>query len=256
MNLDDLQDRIVAAGEYVLGTLSPADQATFRARLAHDLELRSEVYRWQDRLLPLTGQSVAETPSDAVWQGIERRLVPSGDVPPTPDHAAHAASAASAAPTIPATPAANDALWRQLRRWRAAGVGAMLASVMLAAVLVLNLPPTPAERYVTVLQAPDAARTAWIVEATAGRTIRLVPIGPADNVPAGRVLQFWTKPKDAAAPTSLGVVQPGQAVELPADRSPGIGADQLFELTLEPAPQSPTGLPTGPILYVGRSVRL
>ena len=31
---------------------------------------------------------------------------------------------------------------------------------------------------------------------------------------------------------------------------------QLFEITLEPENGSPTGRPTGPILYVGRTVAL
>jgi anti-sigma-K factor RskA len=32
---------------------------------------------------------------------------------------------------------------------------------------------------------------------------------------------------------------------------PGPGPDQLFEITLEPRTGSPTGRPTGPILYKG-----
>ena len=35
-----------------------------------------------------------------------------------------------------------------------------------------------------------------------------------------------------------------------------LGANQLFEITLEPYNGSPTGKPTGPILYIGRSVKL
>ncbi|WP_348754168.1 anti-sigma factor, partial [uncultured Aquincola sp.] len=64
------------------------------------------------------------------------------------------------------------------------------------------------------------------------------------------------KPEGAAGPTSLGLVAAGQTVEIPATRLPGVGARQLFEITLEPEGGSTIGRPTGPILFVGRSVRL
>lgn len=54
----------------------------------------------------------------------------------------------------------------------------------------------------------------------------------------------------------LGLVPAGNAFVLPAARSPAIGEQQLFELTLEADTGSATKKPTGPILYVGRSVRL
>lgn len=233
MNLDDPQDRSAAAGEWVLGTLDAADRAAFEARLPNDAALQAEVYRWQDRLLPLARQVPPAEPPASLWQAIANRL----------------------APAATRGEAANEPLWRSLRRWRATAALGLAASLVLATLLVLRPAPEPA-RYLTLLQAPQTQRTGWVVEATAGQRIRLVPLEAADAVPPGRVLQFWTKAQDAQAPTSLGLVQPGQPVELPASRAPTIEAQQLFELTLEPAGGSPTGRPTGPILYVGRSVRL
>ena len=75
-------------------------------------------------------------------------------------------------------------------------------------------------------------------------------------LPPGKALQFWTKLDGAAGPTSLGLVKPGQALEVPLASLPGLAERQLFELTLEPEAGSPESRPTGPILYVGRSVRL
>jgi anti-sigma-K factor RskA len=75
-------------------------------------------------------------------------------------------------------------------------------------------------------------------------------------VPPGKALQFWTKAEGAAGPTSLGLVRAGQVTELPVATLPTLEARQLFELTLEPETGSPIGRPTGPILFVGRSVRL
>ncbi|MDQ6620387.1 MAG: hypothetical protein M3Z31_11965 [Pseudomonadota bacterium] len=48
----------------------------------------------------------------------------------------------------------------------------------------------------------------------------------------------------------------GYRAALPLSRLPGVGSQQLFEITLEPEGGSTTGRPTGPILYVGRTVAL
>lgn len=236
MNLHDADDRSVAAAEYVLGTLDASTRTEFEGLLQHDADLRAEVYRWQDRLLPLAMRVPAAEPRESAWEGIAARIAP-------------------AAPIDTTAPAANDALWRSQRRWRAIALLSMAASVVLAAVLVLR-PAETQVRYITLLQAPETQRTGWLVEATSGERIRLVPIEAATAVPAGKSLQFWTKPQGADRPTSLGLVDPGTRLELPVERSPGVGEQQLFELTLEPQGGSPTGLPTGPILFVGRSVRL
>ncbi|KQP35469.1 anti-sigma factor domain-containing protein [Pseudorhodoferax sp. Leaf274] len=235
MNLEDPDERSVAAAEYVLGTLDAADRAAVAQQLAGDAALRAEVYAWQDRLLPLALRVPAGELRDSLWQGIAGQIGPS---------------------VVPARqPAANDTLWRSRGRWRAAALMSMAASVALAAVLVLR-PPQTHVRYITLLQAPETQRTGWVVEATSGERIRLVPLEVGAVVPPDKSLQFWTKPQGADRPTSLGLVQPGTRLELPVQRSPGLGEQQLFELTLEPQGGSPTGLPTGPILFVGRSVRL
>ncbi|GHC99407.1 DNA-directed RNA polymerase sigma-70 factor [Pseudorhodoferax aquiterrae] len=233
MNLQDPDERSVAAAEYVLGTLDAAARTEVERRLPDDAALRADVYAWQDRLLPLAARVPAAEPPAALWPGIAARVAPI---------ARHA-------------PAANDAVWRSRARWRTAALLSMAASIALAAVLVLR-PPETQVRYITLLQAPDTQRTGWIVEATTGERILLVPVAPGAALPPDRSLQFWTKPEGAARPTSLGLVQPGARLELPVDRAPGLGEQQLFELTLEPQGGSPTGLPTGPILFVGRSVRL
>ena len=249
MNLDDPQDRDVAAGEYVLGTLDAAERAQFGSHLAADPALQAAVYAWQDRLLPLAGRiAPAEATGVPGWPAIEARLGVRADP-------ATAAAPQVAAPH--ATAAANDPLWQRLRRWQIGGALALAASVVLATLLVLRAPPgADRERYLAVLQAPGDNAAGWLVEVTAGDRIRLVPIGRSAPVPAGRAMQFWTKAQGAAGPTSLGLVTPGQVTELPITRLPAVEAQQLFELTLEPEAGSPIGRPTGPILYVGRTVRL
>ena len=86
-----------------------------------------------------------------------------------------------------------------------------------------------------------------------GGELELEPLGRTE-VPEGRSLQFWTKGDDWPGPVSLGLVRPGEPRRVPIDRLPPLRANQLFEITLEPYDGSPTGRPTGPILYIGRAV--
>ena len=241
MNLDDIEERSASAGEYVLGTLDRESRERFEQSLQPDRALQAEVYAWQDRLLGLAVKVAPLEPSSATWLAIEARLQPV--LKPTE--------------TAPVDEAANDPLWQRLRRWPFSGVLAVAASMLLATVLLLRIPTdSDASRYLAVLQAPADQSAGWIVEATAGGALRLVPIAGSLPVPPGKTLQFWTKAEGAAAPTSLGLVTAGQVTEVPAKQLPTLEARQLFELTLEPEGGSPIGRPTGPIVYVGRTVLL
>jgi anti-sigma-K factor RskA len=131
----------------------------------------------------------------------------------------------------------------------------VVALVAVVALGVRFLAPTPApERYLAVLQ-NDQKAAGWVVEIEARGRVRLVPLA-ATSVPPERALQFWTKAPSATAPTSLGLVPGDRVTEIPAARLPALEPDTLFELTLEPATGSPTGRPTGPVLFVGRAVAI
>jgi len=251
MNLGDPGERSASAGEYVLGTLDAAERAEFEAALATDAALLAEVYAWQDRLLGLAGRAAPQQPPAAAWAGIEARLTP-------PSAAPAPAPAPVTAPARPAAAAANDPQWQRVRRWQFASALALAACLVLATLLVLRGPATPvaAERYLAVLQSPADQATGWIVEATAGGEVRLIPVGASPEVPPGKTLQFWTKAEGAAGPTSLGLVKAGMTARVPVASMPTLGARQLFELTLEPENGSPIGRPTGPVLFLGRTVRL
>lgn len=242
MNLDTPEDRDLAAGEYVTGTLDAIERTTFENALADDPTLQKAVYDWQDRLLPLARRAPPMSLSRDLWTGIEARL----DLP-------------AAGPTTSAR-AANDSIWDRVTTWRAATGLALAASLVLAVLLALRGPvvtAVDAERYIAVLQSPGSEKsTGWLVEATPGRGVRLVPVGSPAAPPAGKSLQFWTKPRGAAGPTSLGLIRAGEVAVVPIERLPAVGDRQLFEVTLEPEGGSTIGRPTGPILYVGTSVHL
>ena len=106
-----------------------------------------------------------------------------------------------------------------------------------------------------VLVAPQDKVPGWVVQASDARQIQLIPLG-MDSVPQDKALQFWTKGEGWQGPVSLGLVKPGQVLEVALDKLPPLEANQLFELTLESRTGSPTGKPTGPIQFIGRAVKV
>ncbi|MEY4753435.1 MAG: hypothetical protein RJA44_1110 [Pseudomonadota bacterium] len=244
MKLDTAEERSVAAGEFVLGTLDDAGRQAFETALAQDAGLRAEVAMWQDRLLSLTRHAAPVDPSPSLWPRIDARL---------------AWTAMSAHPAPAPAPAAP--WWQRLGLWQGVSGLAVTACLVLGSALVLRGgADTAGQQYVAVLQGPQGGGNGWVVEvrvdaAGQGR-LRLVPVAPSGPVPAGRALQFWTKAPGAAGPSSLGLVQAGSTVELPATRLPDLRPEQLFEITLEPEGGSPIGRPTGPVLFIGRAVKL
>jgi anti-sigma-K factor RskA len=228
----DPVERAATAAEFVVGTLSATEHDEVERALPRDAGLRQDVYFWQDKLLLMTRMLAPVEPSPAVWARIE--------------HSINQAKADRS--TAPAQP-----WWEGLTFWR---FGAVFASV-LAVVLALQLrpvdAPAPATRYLAVLQSPDKQDAGWIVEASVGGKLRLIPLGTTTVAPQ-KALQFWTKAQGASAPTSLGLVPPDRVTEIDVASLPTLEREQLFELTLEPETGSPIGRPTGPILYVGRTV--
>lgn len=233
---DDLQ---MQAAEYVLGTLDAAQRRAVQARIAHEPALRAAVEYWEQRLLPLTALAPPAEPTPALWPRI-------------------AASIAPARRARPESQAAGRRWWQwdSLALWRGlAGSGFAAAAVLATILWTWQAVPPAAPRYFVVLAAPQNQAPGWLVQARAEGRLRLVPLATA-AVPAEKALQFWTKADSWSAPVSLGLVRPGEAIEVPVDQLPPLQANQLFELTLEPAGGSPTGKPTGPIQFIGRAVQL
>ena len=226
--MNDLHD--LAAG-YVLGTLSAANRHDVEQAFPLDAELRTAVQNWQERLLPLAALPQPVEPSVQLWQRIENTLGKPSAEPGKP-------AAASAGTAV-------DSWWNSVKLWRGmAGTGFAAAAVM-AAVLVtrIGMPPVAAPQYMVVLVAPQDKAPGWVIQASSPRQLSLIPLGQM-QVPAEKSLQFWTKGENWSGPVSLGLVKPGQTLQIPLDTLPPLQPNQLFELTLEPANGSPTHKPT------------
>lgn len=245
MNLGTPEERTVACAEYVLGTLEGAELAEFQEALEIDAALQVEVGFWQDRLLGLSRNIRPVAPSAEVWQRVDAALG-AEETSPTPLEATR--------PSGPMRTAAPIRFWDRLAFWQGISGLAVAAALLLALLFVMRPGDTPEHSYVAVLQTTDR-QVAWIVKADAAGPVRIVPVGDPGSIPQGKAWELWTKGKDAAAPTSLGLLRAGP-VEIPREALPYLGEEQLFEVSLEPEGGSPIGRPTGPVLSVGATQRI
>lgn len=238
MNFSDRDEMHLLAGEYALGLMSSEEATIFEREIQRNPALVAAVGYWNDRLLALAPPQAEVEPSAGLWQRIER------DLPrKTKEHQSHRSHRSHW----------SFSLWNNLSFWRASGLVGMIASAMLAFGLFTTTPVERAPEYLAVLQGENTGAS-WIVEIS-NESVLLRPVTTV-SVPAGKALQFWTKPEGAAGPTSLGLIGSGQHVVVPLSKLPGISSNQLFEVTLEPESGSPIDRPTGAILALGKAIRL
>jgi anti-sigma-K factor RskA len=253
--MDYLKHREVCeklAAEYVLGTLRGPAARRF-ARLARDhATIRLMIQEWEARLGPLAAPIPERAPPASLWNRI-------------------AASIGASA----GAPARNPGLWASLAFWRSLGMLGSAVAVALLAVLVLRPPEkveiqVPVEvvrllppkneippSYLAVLEDPKTHQPVML--AIAGRNsdqlfIKTVYERP---IPSNRDLELWALP-DGAKPRSLGVIGAGDRpkLKLAGNADADLGNIPMLAVSLEPKGGSPTGGPTGPVLYTGRCLKL
>lgn len=219
------------AGEAVLGLLPAEAREQVAARAAQDPALARELRFWRDSLLELDSSAPRLTPSPRLWSRVEQSL--------------------ATAPGPLRRGQRQPRLWHSLGFWRGLGAGLATACAGLLLVLLLGFgreQPSPVA--VAVLLAPEGGQAGALVQAYADGSIDLTPLVDIP-VPSGRVLQVWTLWDAARGPVPLGILPAAMPAHLVVAGLPEPVERQLYEITLEPAGGSPSGRPTGPVLYKG-----
>lgn len=209
---DDLD---TVAGEYVLGTLSGAERAAFEARLKTDPDAARAVAAWSRHLQPLADAVPPAIPPATLWPRI-----------------AHATG-------LPRRPVP--------RGW----IALAAAAAVLAAVFFLgDFLRGPQVTAVATL-APQGGATAFTVEVMGDRASLSIEAGSVDQL-QNQSYELWAVPPDGA-PVSLGLLsaQGNTQREVPAEKRELLHAGVTLAVSLEPEGGSPTGAPTGPVLFVG-----
>lgn len=220
-----LADRLAA--EYVAGTLRGGARRRFAALLPAHPALRASLDDWQQRLVPLTQSIAPIEPPPGLWPRIEARLF----------------GAPAPAPTPPRW-------WARLALWR--GLSALASAGVVALAVLLAMPPPAQAPLVVVLQSTGGTTegvSSFVAGVSAdGRALITRPLVNV-NLEAGRALELWSVPPQGA-PRSLGLISPSAATVVQRGRL--LDGTAALAVSLEPAGGSPTGAPTGPVLYVGK----
>ena len=214
--LGELPDRLAA--EYVLGTLTGGARRRFDALLPAHPTLRHAVAGWERRLLPMALKAEPVQPAQAVWSAIEGKLGW-------------------------AAPAKASSL--RLRFWQAFAAVATVAAVVLGT-SAPHAPPSEAPMIV-VLHATKGTETLIAGLSPDRRQLSIQPLQKV-SLTSDQSLELWALKKDGP-PASLGVIASDKLTALSKKTLPR--DTKGLAVSLEPLGGSPTGAPTGPVLFVG-----
>jgi len=226
------------AAEYVLGTMSAHARRRFEINLKENPALRRAVAEWEKRLTPLALALPEIEPPSRVWQAIESRIRPGRQ-------------------------ATRPGVWESLSFWRFSSIASglvALALLILVAVPGPDTPPADDTRMVVVMNDLKTRNPAMTVSWEPGkpgkRVMRIRVIGHADMAP-GTAWELWMLPGEDQKPVSLGLIttHDAQTVVVPEPLAAKLDQAQGLAMSVEPAGGSPTGLPTGPVLYAGQCVK-
>jgi anti-sigma-K factor RskA len=237
--MTDEPDIDMLAAEYVLGTLPADERAAVALRLAHDKPLAAAIAAWEMRLAPLSETVAAREVPSHIWDRIVARI----------DGLARASGG---------TVSDIGIMERRVRRWKTATavVSALAASLLLFVGIRETTRPHQEKSLVAVLQ-KDAQSPAFLVSVDLEQkrlTIRAVSAPPHP----GKSYELWLVHDELKTPRSLGVIGDGAfTVVQPklAAYAPKTIEQATLAVSLEPEGGSPTGAPTGPVLFSGKLIQ-
>lgn len=224
MNYQQPELRRALAADYAIGLMPLTARKRFESLMLDDPSLRRELAQWQESLVGLTSSLPPQEVPERVWHAIVARIDPQQLHVP-----------------------AKRPFWNWLR------LTAVACSLVVAGILGVIYNRDTATFNATLVatnQQPALAVQAY------ERYLKVEPLAVA-SVEPGRSLELWAIPADGV-PVSLGVIpNDGKGrVELSEHQRTLIGTPTTLAITLEPQGGSPSGKPTGPVLYKGKLASL
>jgi anti-sigma-K factor RskA len=218
MKRDEPENLDLLAAEYVIGTLRAGARRSFERRQRRDPFVARRVSAWEERFAQLSLRLVPIAPSPEVWAAIERQVGGGSQ-----------------------------------RRWFALAAAAAIITVFTFGWIVWQETRPP---QATATLASEQGADLWRVELTArGDELEVAAVGSV-SVPGDRARELWALP-EGGAPVSLGLMPAtGEARLALNDRQrAALSAATNIAVSDEPAGGSPTGAPTGAVLYVAQIAR-
>lgn len=231
MKYSDPALQSLLAAEYVLGSLHGAARRRFTVLLAREPGLRREVEYWQRRLNPLAETLPLRQPGKQVWKNIQRRI--------------RGGNPESGWPAL---------VWNSLAFWRSLAAGCFAAFLLaILAALQLNKDYQEAIHYVAVLKNEQAQP--MLIATMDDKNMFTVDMLAPDSTGPDEVMEIWCLPRDGGKPSSMGLLK-GRRARMPLshEQMERLRSAGEIAVSIEPAGGSPTGLPTGPVMYRGDTI--
>lgn len=144
----------------------------------------------------------------------------------------------------------QDAWWYSLALWRGLTLAAVLA-LLVALAIPLQQPaaPAPTPVYSLVMRGPDQPPQ-WLL--VADWRLRIVRATRVAAAPTDRDYELWLLPRLGGGPVSLGLLRGDAPVRALPDTVSWENV-RAFAISLEPVGGSPTGAPSGSVLYAAEA---
>lgn len=215
------------AAEYVLGTLQGKARLRFERLMMQSYKARNAVWEWEQHINPMTDSLPEAAPPKRVWKQIQQRIQP--------------------------TQAVQTQKASTLWIWQSFSAISAFAVVILAVMIQFQpFAPTSQAPDQLALFSDEQAKPLWLIT-TNSRDGKLVikPINAHAVAVDNKAFELWMLPKQGQ-PKSMGLL-PVSGSPIETVLSPQIlsllQSNNGLAISLEPASGSPTGLPTGPVLY-------
>ena len=240
------EDRDIMAAEYALGTLDTNERAQAEALRASDPAFAERVVYWENRLGELTATIASVEPPPAIWDKLALRIASSS----APD---------KTTAVVPSTNGGADVidLTRRLKRWRNTAylASALAASLLLFVVVREAYQPRQPEagRFVAVLQRDSVSPGFLLTVDLKSKEFTVRRVGA--DAQRDRSYELWLVHDSFPQPKSLGVIGGSEFTRAALSAyDPKIINEATYAVSLEPPGGSPTGVVTGPVVYVGKLI--
>lgn len=234
IELDDIEGQ---AAEYVLGTLNREERLAVEARRPGEAGLDKAIAGWERRLGPMVEAVPPIAPPANLYNKIRAEIGLSSHVI--------------------SLKARESQLNRRANRWRNAAMGMTALAAALAGVIGWRefSEPKVATQYVAVLQT-GAESPAFLLTVDT-KTEMFVVTAVSAPKKAEKSYEVWLVHDKMPKPKSLGVMAQGDmhTAHMAEGAEHDMFMNATFAVSLEPEGGSPTGAPTGPVLFSGKLVK-
>lgn len=207
------------AAEYVLGTLQGPARRRFDRLITDRADVRFTVWRWERHLNGFASGLEPRKPPRRVWKNVRHRI----DLSQPAKTAFHG-------------------------RWR--GFLLALPTAIAAAWLAVALLPAPTAERMAVF-ADQNAEALWVISADLDQGLLQTEAVNAPALASNTSYELWVLPAEGP-PLSLGllpVIAGSVESQISAQLVAALAGAGRLAISVEPAGGSPTGLPTGPVVY-------